>query len=171
MAEIIDSLLLLASVRNETVQRITIDCKHIAEEAITRLDLLIQTKQPSIRFIGDWPNAIGQAQWVEEVWTNYISNAIKYGGEPANIELGATELPNGFIKFYVKDDGQALSPDQANELFVQFSRLAPHKSEGHGLGLSIVKRIITRLGGEVGYEAIETGGSLFWFSLPSADKD
>ena len=55
-----------------------------------------------------WPVVWGYAPWIEEVWANYISNAIKYGGTPPRIELGATPLTNGQVRFWVRDNGPGL---------------------------------------------------------------
>ena len=62
-----------------------------------------------------------------------------------------------------------MSAAKQAELFTQFNRLDTKKADGHGLGLSIVARIVQRLGGETGYEAPAEGGSVFWFSLPLAE--
>jgi signal transduction histidine kinase len=84
----------------------------------------------------------------------------------------------------VRDYGTGIPQARQEELFLQFSRLDHTTAEGHGLGLSIVKRIVERLGGEVGYAAgteaplsslptdeittefLSTSGSCFWFTLP-----
>jgi signal transduction histidine kinase len=59
-----------------------------------------------------------------------------------------------------------LTPEQQAQLFTPFTRLYTTEAEGHGLGLSIVQRIVTRLGGEVGVESAPGMGSSFWFTLP-----
>ena len=75
------------------------------------------------------------------------------------------------MTFWVQDSGNGLLPEEQEKLFSQFSQLHPTSSEGHGLGLSIVKRIIEKLNGEVGVES--TGrpgeGARFWFTLEKAD--
>jgi signal transduction histidine kinase len=107
---------------------------------------------------------------VEEVWANYISNAIKYGGKPPRIELGAGPQPNGTVRFWVRDNGHGLSIEDQRRLFGEFSRLSEGQVEGHGLGLSIVRRIVTKLGGEVGVESQIGQGSMFYFTLPAANQ-
>ena len=97
-----------------------------------------------------------------------MSNAIQYGGSPPHITLGATRLTNDTIKFWVKDNGKGLTPDEQEKLFRQFSRLKnDNKVKGHGLGLSICKRIVERLGGTVAVESIQGEGSTFSFTLPA----
>lgn len=168
MTNIINALLLLASIRREGDVRTTaIDVKSIAQEASERVNNHLQAANGTIEFVGDWAPALGYAQWVEEVWVNYISNAIKYGGTPPQIEIGCTSLGNGYNQYWVRDHGAGIAAEHQASLFVQFSRINPTSSDGHGLGLSIVKRIIERLQGEVGYENAEGGGGMFWFTLPA----
>jgi len=97
---------------------------------------------------------------------NYLSNAIKYGGDPPEITIGYDESPE-VIWFWVKDNGAGLNKDQLNQLFKPYSRLSPHTADGHGLGLSIVKRILEKLRGDYNVKTLDEGnGSVFLFSLP-----
>lgn len=170
MHAIIDSLLLLASVRkNDQLQLANVRLEQTAHEAHQRLANLAQENHAHIQFNGSWPSVKANAQWVEEVWVNYLSNAIKYGGANPRIEIGATNLANGYVKCWVMDSGPGLDSTQQAKLFEQFTRLDPTSGEGHGLGLSIVERIVHKLGGEVGYERSPQGGSIFWFTLATAE--
>ncbi len=179
MTNIIDELLLLASVRKmEDVKTQPLDMGRIVEEAQGRLTGMVEKYQGEFILPKTWPAALGYAPWVEEVWTNYISNALKYGGRPESglsprVELGF-EPPNGQTSdaqlcFWVRDNGPGLTEEQRARLFTQFTRLHRVRAEGHGLGLSIVQRIVTKLGGEVGVESEWGQGSRFWFTLPYAD--
>jgi two-component system sensor histidine kinase/response regulator len=100
------------------------------------------------------------------VWANYISNAIKYGGRPPHIELGATAQDDGMVRFWVRDNGAGLTPEEQTRLFIPFTRLDQVQVKGHGLGLSIVRRIVGKLGGQVGVESQVGQGSVFSFTLP-----
>jgi len=71
------------------------------------------------------------------------------------------------IRYWVRDDGPGLSDAQRRQLFTEFTRLDPMRSEGHGLGLSIVQRIAEKLGGRVGCDSAPGHGSTFWFTLPA----
>jgi signal transduction histidine kinase len=112
---------------------------------------------------------VGYAPWVEEVWVNYLSNGIKYGGQPAQLQLGATSLPDGMIRFWIKDNGQGLTPEDQAQLFTPFTQLGHVRTNGHGLGLSIVQRIIKRLNGQVGVTSQVGVGSTFTFTLPGVE--
>ncbi len=168
MSAIIDALLLLASVRRtDDVNPNVINMRELAEEACQRLEQVATQYAAHIEFAGDWQNAVGYSQWIEEVWVNYISNAIKYGGTPPKIQIGCTAIDGNMIKYWVRDHGTGIALSRRSELFIQFSRLDPRVSDGHGLGLSIVKRIIHRLDGDVGYEEADGEGGIFWFTLPA----
>jgi signal transduction histidine kinase len=70
------------------------------------------------------------------------------------------------VRFWVRDNGAGLTKEQQAGLFTQFAQLYVIWGEGHGLGLSIVQRIIDKLGGQVGVESQAGQGSTFYFTLP-----
>ena len=69
--------------------------------------------------------------------------------------------------FWVRDNGPGLTPEEQARAFTPFTRFHQEKAEGHGLGLSIVQRIVEKLGGQVGVEstAMPGEGCIFWFTL------
>lgn len=170
MNSIIEELLLLAGVRKEEVEVKPLNMARIVAEAQHRLIYLIKERQAELIIPHSWPVALGYAPWVEEVWANYLSNAIKYGGKPPKIQLGATARSDGMIRFWVRDNGAGLTQEEQNRLFTEFVRLNQIKIQGYGLGLSIVRRIISRLGGEVSVESEVGHGSTFAFTLVGFQK-
>ncbi|MGD9098922.1 MAG: response regulator [Anaerolineae bacterium] len=180
MGSIIDELLLLSSVRElKEVKTEALDMAQLVAEAQKRLAHLIEEHQAEIVLLPaeDWPVVQGYGPWVEEVWVNYLSNAIKYGGRPPRIECGAGPPPSspslggiegGLVCFWVRDGGSGLTPEEQERLFTPFERLHQMRVKGHGLGLSIVKRIVEKLGGQVGVESQAGQGSTFFFTLPRA---
>ena len=171
MAGIIDALLFLATVPRQEVETGPLDMAHIVNEALSRLTDAIAESHAEVLVPPTWPTARGYAPWVEEVWFNYISNAIKYGGQPPRVELGADFPPDapGMVRFWVRDNGPGLMPEEQSRLFTPFIQVR-RTGKGHGLGLSIVKRIVEKLGGEVSVESQPGQGSLFAFTLPAAEK-
>lgn len=165
---IIDELLLLASVRKQDVTTSPLDMEMILAGAQDRLGFLFQQYRGDIQLPNSWPVALGYAPWVEEVWVNYISNALKYGGSPPVLELGAAELENDMVRFWVRDNGPGLPQEKQRVLFTEFVRLSEVKVEGYGLGLSIVRRIVEKLNGRVGVISNPEQGSEFFFELPAA---
>jgi signal transduction histidine kinase len=169
MDNIINELLVLAGVHGvDQVPHTPLDMTLIVHEALSRLLPLQDERQAAIIQPESWPPSTGHAPWIEEVWMNYISNAIKYGGDPPLIELGATAQADNTVRFWVRDNGQGLTADQQGQLFAEFTRLHGVHARGYGLGLSIVRRIVERLGGSVGVESAVGAGSTFYFTLPGA---
>ena len=169
--QIIDNLLLFASVRNQEILQEELDMGNIVEESIKRLSQKIKETEAKINLPDIWPVTLGNTYWIEEVWVNYLSNAIKYGGNPLQIEIGvdienSNDIPKEMVRFWVRDNGKGISPDNQKKVFNPFERLEQIKTEGNGLGLSIVNRIIKKLGGQVGVESELGKGSLFYFTLP-----
>ncbi len=167
MENIIDELLLLASVREGEVESQPLDMSDIVKEVQRRLGHVIEGSQAQIIEPESWPAALGHGPWIEEVWLNYISNAIKYSGREPRLELGGAVEPGGAARFWVRDNGPGLSEEDQGRLFAPFTRLHQVRAEGHGLGLSIVRRIVDKLGGQVGVESQVGKGSVFYFTLPS----
>jgi len=176
MTSIIDELLILASVqRMDDLKLGPLSMQRVVQDSLTRLSQLVRESGAQISQPESWPVAQGYAPWVEEVWVNYLTNALKYGGTPPRIELGAERLPttpeqpHAMIRYWVRDNGRGMTEVERACLFQEFSRLDRHRAmHGHGLGLSIVQRIISRLGGSVGAESQPGTGSLFYFTLPAA---
>ena len=174
MSRILDELLILASVRRERVRLGPFDMSRIVDEAEARLWDIIEENQAEIIKPAAWPEVLGYGPWVEEIWTNYLSNAVKYGGRPdegipPHIVLGYDEgYDGGAVRFWVRDNGKGIAPETQVRLFTPFTRLDEARAQGHGLGLSIVKRIVEKLGGEVGVTSVVNEGSVFSFTLPAA---
>jgi signal transduction histidine kinase len=168
MSNIIDELLLLAGVRQMEVEMGSLDMASIVAEAQERLAHVIEEQQAEIILPKTWPVALGYGPWVEEVWVNYLSNALKYGGRPPRVELGSTVGPDGMVCFWVRDNGPGLAPEAQARLFTPFTRFDQVRTTGYGLGLSIVRRIVEKLGGQVRGESKVGRGSVFSFTLPAA---
>ncbi|HSH20411.1 MAG TPA: histidine kinase N-terminal 7TM domain-containing protein, partial [Draconibacterium sp.] len=155
--QITHELLLLATTDKTEVECKPLDMASIFNESKNQLTELINNLNASFIVPQEWPQAIGYAPWIEEVWSNYLSNALKYGGTPPEIEVGSELMINGHVKFWVKDNGKGLSQEEQKKLFKNFVRLNPQKADGYGLGLSIVKKIIEKLDGTAGIESEGNG--------------
>ena len=115
-----------------------IDTAELVNSALMRLDQKIKETGAEVNLPESWPTALGHPGWIEEVWENYVSNAIKYGGTPPKLELGASTQEGGMIQFWVRDNGRGLTEKEQSLLFTPFTRLQKATKSGHGLGLSIV---------------------------------
>ncbi len=167
MDDMIDNLLLLSEVEDILVPVAPLDMNAIVSNVRMRLGYLVNQYQAQITVPKRWPEAVGYAPWVEDVWSNLISNAIKYGGRPPRVELGTATRPDGMILFWTRDNGAGISQEAQAHLFSPFAQLGSTRTPGHGLGLSIVRRIIEKLGGQVGVETEAGRGSQFFFTLPA----
>ncbi len=168
--DIIDALLLFAEVQDAEVKVRPLAMGDLVAEMLDRVANLIEQYHAEVIVPDHWPTVIGYRQWVEEVWVNYLSNALKYGGRPPRVELGSDVQPDGTIRFWVRDNGRGITLANQPQIFTRFTRAGSTHAQGHGLGLSIVQRIVEKLGGCIGVESDPaTGqGSLFYFTLPAA---
>ncbi len=89
MNAIVDELLLFASVRDQDMPIARVPMQDCVAHALHDLSHMSEHYQAEIVINCSWPEVLGHAPWIERVWVNYISNAIKYGGSPPVIELGA----------------------------------------------------------------------------------
>lgn len=169
MMDIISSLLTLAGVSNQKPLYLQpVDTASLLQQVLhTRLAHMVTDYDAQIELPDTWPAVYSYAAWLEEVWANYLSNALKYGGTPPHVRLGANHLASQqIVQFWVEDNGQGLNEIEQQSLFIPFTRLNAHHCEGHGLGLAIVKQIVEKLGGEVGVESTLGVGTRFYFNLP-----
>jgi two-component system, sensor histidine kinase and response regulator len=164
----IEALLLLSRLRQQQPPLESLDMAAIVKKVLDRLAYQVEKTEAVITLPDSWPAAAGYAPWVEEIWVNYLSNALKYGGLPPRVELGATSPVDGRAHFWVRDNGPGLNREEQTRLFTPFTRLAQERAEGHGLGLYIVARIASKQAGAAGVESEIDQGSTFWFSLPAA---
>lgn len=165
---IIIELLTLASLRSQEIEPVQLKMGDVVAETIRRVSFSIEETGAKIETAEVWPAALGHGPWVEEVWVNLINNALHYGGNPPRVKVGGEQLPGGMARFWVRDNGDGIAEEDQGKLFRDFTQLHKTNTSGHGLGLSIVRRIVEKLGGQVG--VISSGqpgeGSEFWFTLP-----
>lgn len=112
--------------------------------------------------------AFGDANLMKVVWNNLVSNAIKYSSKVQlpEIIIGSTQ-EDGFITYFIKDNGVGFNMKYAHKLFNVFQRLHSEKEfEGNGVGLAIVHQVISKHGGKVWAEGAIGEGATFYFSLP-----
>ncbi len=168
--QIINELLLFASVRRrQDISIVPLNMHPILDTVLRRLQPNADYPHAQITIQPNLPQTMGYAAWVEEVWVNLLGNALKYGGTPPQVEIGGAMVP-GRVRYWVRDNGNGLTTEEARQLLSQEGRLKKHAGhKGHGFGLAIVRSIVERLGGSVGIESEVGKGSLFYFTLPAAE--
>ncbi len=165
MSILIDELLTLSRIGMSDIHLAPIHMHRLVAAAI---DELGDAKKPGTTItISELQDAVGDVTLLKQVWVNLLSNAFKYSFKKSNpeIEIGSY-LVSDECHYYVKDNGVGFDMEYANKLFGVFQRLHDSSDyQGTGVGLAIVKRIITRHGGRVWAEGKEDDGATFFFSL------
>ncbi|UNU23212.1 PAS domain-containing sensor histidine kinase [Microcoleus vaginatus] len=169
MSLLIDGLLALSRVSRTELRQIPIDLSRLVQNAIklTKPPTVADPAQTlhSVEFaVGNLPTVMGDPTLLQQVFSNLISNAVKFsrGRTPATIVIEG--LPDGTI--FVKDNGVGFPMEYADRLFGAFQRLHSQREfEGTGIGLAIVQRIIHRHGGTVWAESLPSQGATFYFKL------
>jgi len=127
---------------------------------------------------GDWvflcqSNAHVLADYtrLKQVMINLLTNAIKYNHDGGNVKITCTKISNKKLRINVIDTGKGIPQNLKNDIFRPFNRLGIDNTiEGSGIGLSISKQLIEKMGGNIGVESNENDGSTFWVELDSCNK-
>jgi len=173
MSDIVDQLLLLAEARNMKVEMKLLSTADIVQRAQERLTDLIEERQAEITLPESWPDAFGHSQWVEEVWYNCLICGIRYSiSNPPHLELGGAVLPEGEAQFWVREDCSKQEPeDEDDDLFALLQVPVDTKqSNRQKLRVSLVKRIVEKLGGKADMESTAEHGNAITFTLPGPDQ-
>ncbi|MCQ4315652.1 response regulator [Stutzerimonas zhaodongensis] len=106
---------------------------------------------------------------LQQVLTNFLSNAIKYTPEGGEVTLHCSQPDGGHVRISVTDQGPGIPPTFQTRVFEKFAQADASDSRqkgGTGLGLAITKEFIERMGGRVGFDTAEGNGTTFWCELP-----
>ncbi len=166
--EIIEGLLVLHGIRHEKPELAPVDTDATVDRALEAMTHAIADHDAVVTRPQALPAVSAYGPWLTQVWINLIGNAIKYGGSPPQVDVAAAAAADGRVRFEVIDNGAGVAPDDRDRIFHEFERGRSETAEGHGLGLAIVNRVVSRLDGETGLDNAEGGGSVFWFTIPAA---
>jgi PAS domain S-box-containing protein len=146
------------------------------------LDLLLsevlvmqpQLNPPHVELSAQLPlhTVIGDETALTQVFTNLLTNAVKFVPEGRKPKVNIwTETTGDKVRIHVKDNGIGMATTDLKRIFKMFERLQPDsKYEGSGIGLTIVRRAVERMGGTLGVESIENEGSTFWVELQKGER-
>ncbi|HKY55749.1 MAG TPA: ATP-binding protein, partial [Anaerolineales bacterium] len=146
----------------------------LAREAQELVQGHIMERGVVVHIQGDLPIVFGDRQRLVEVLQNLMDNAVKFMGNQAEprIEIGQAGIDeeHGMPIFYVQDNGIGIQAEHHERIFGLFNKLDV-KSDGTGIGLSIVKRIVEVHGGKIWVESELGKGTTFFFTLPVYAED
>jgi PAS domain S-box-containing protein len=168
MTTLIEDLLRFSKLGKQPLHLSNNNMKQMVEVILRELSGAYDSNRVQILISENTPGAYSDAAMTRQVWTNFISNAIKYSSKKDNpvIEIGGS-VDGKEVTYYVKDNGAGFDMKNYDKLFAAFSRLhGSHEFQGNGIGLNIVKRIIEKHKGRVWAEGKPNEGATFYFSLP-----
>jgi signal transduction histidine kinase len=170
MGQLIDDILKFSRSGRSEINAVEVDMAVLAREVLDELQVGV-SKIANLRCeIGELPPARCDRALMHQVFANLLSNAIKFSRtrETPTIEVGGA-IEGDEIVYHVKDNGVGFDMQYADKLFGVFQRLhSQEEFEGTGIGLAIVKRIVTRHGGRVWAEGKLEEGATMYFTLPRA---
>ncbi len=168
LSDLVGNILLLSRVENQTIS--SEERRYRLDEQIRQAILLLEPKwsQKDIDFDVNLEEVdyTGNESMLLHVWVNLIDNAIKYNprGGPVSIRL---QLRDGCAVFTIDDSGPGIPQDQQKHIFDKFYQVeSSHTSEGNGLGLALVKRILDAYGGSICMKNLPEAGCRFTVTLP-----
>lgn len=169
----IDSLLLLSQLRTAEQMLQSVEVSKVISEVLTRLKSRLDDRKIKVDVAKDIPPAMGYQPWLEIAFINLVENAAKYMGtdnpEP-RIKIRGKRSGDK-VRYEVEDNGLGIPEEAQTQLFEMFSRFHVSHAKGFGIGLSIVNRIIQKLGGKVGVKSKMEEGSTFWFELEAVKEE
>ena len=166
---LVASLLELARVGDARLNRRSVSLEDLAREAIADIRRQSGERALPVFELRELPTVQADADLLRPVLVNLLGNACKFSGErpQPRVEIGSRQHDHQ-VTVFVRDNGVGFEPERARELFQPFKRLHGRGFDGHGVGLSIVRRAVERHGGQVWAESRPGEGASFFFTLPQA---
>ena len=168
LSKLVGNILLLSKVDNQGIR--THDSTYRLDEQIRQCLLALEPKwtQMESEFDVNLEPVMytGNENLMIHVWSNLMENAIKYGPQGGLISLKLVQRENT-ITFTIDDEGPGIPQEALPHIFGRFYQAdSSRKAEGHGLGLALVKKIVTLSGGTIRAENLPQGGARFTVQLP-----
>ena len=169
MSTLIDDLLAFSRTSRQEIRRTRVVMKSLARVAFEEAVGDAGTQARIELRLGDLPDADGDPSMIQQVWVNLLSNAVKYSARRERPVIEVSGALEGELSVYhVRDNGVGFDMKYVDKLFGIFQRLHGAKEfEGTGIGLALVKRIVTRHGGRVWAQGNRDDGATFSFALPT----
>lgn len=174
MFSFIDDLLEMSRIAEAgSIKKETLDLVAVFEEVLDGLKYLLERQKQEIDF--QHPGGIkvlGEKKSLNKIISNLLVNAVNYGKSGGTVLIKIEKPESGKVLFSVSDQGIGIPKDEQNNIFKKFFRASNAHNlyqKGTGLGLYIVKELVTKLGGKVWFKSEENKGATFYVSLRSAE--
>ncbi len=167
MDELINALLAFSRLSRQPIHAVRVEPAAMVEQIISELRATVDHHRQVDWQVGTLPACDADPALLRQVYSNLLDNALKYtrGREIARIEVGSFEK-EGYVVYFVSDNGAGFDMKYAGKLFGVFQRLhSDSEFEGTGVGLANVQRIILRHGGRIWAEAARDKGATFFFTI------
>jgi signal transduction histidine kinase len=169
--EMIEDLLDLARFEGGAglIEKRAVSCQQLIEDAAAREKEFVVSRGLELKVNAEQhlPRVEVSRPRINQVFANFISNAVKYSPAGSTITLSARREGAKNVRFSVHDEGAGVPKELRRRIFDKFFRVAESGDEGAGLGLSIAREIVLAHGGNIGVESEEGKGSEFFFTLPA----
>jgi signal transduction histidine kinase len=167
MQQLLNGLLELSRIGRLMNEPVHIPFEELARDAVSLVQGRIMERGVAVHIDADMPVIYGDRQRLLEVVQNLVDNAAKFmGGQPEpRIEIGQDGEEDGKPIFHVRDNGVGIPPEHHERVFGLFNKLDV-KTDGTGIGLTLVKRIVEVHGGRIWVQSEAGKGSTFFFTLP-----
>ncbi|MBN2119383.1 MAG: PAS domain S-box protein [Anaerolineales bacterium] len=168
MQRLLSELLELSRVGRLKNESTYVSFNELASEALELVHGRIMEQRITVQIHPDLPQVYGDRPRLVEVLQNLLDNAAKFIGDQQQptIEIGRDGEEAGKPVFYVRDNGVGIAPEHHDRVFGLFNKLDP-KTDGTGVGLALVRRILEVHGGRVWIRSEAGKGSTFFFTLPT----
>lgn len=172
MDRLIQDLLAYSRLSRQEITLQYVNLEKVVHEAAQQLELTSGGRTYDMEVVGELPEVLGHHTVLVQVVLNLLSNAVKFVPKGVTPRLRIwTEASEGWVRLYIEDNGIGIPPQHQERIFKIFERL--HSMEtypGTGIGLAIVRKAVTRLGGHIGVESKEGEGSRFWIDLKQGER-
>ncbi len=166
--ELVEDLLMLSRIGKQMRSIEQINMKLFLKNLVSYMDTSAEVKISG----GDWPVLLADQTLLRQIFQNLIGNAVKFNRSiPKIVELGFLPAGPDHCEFFVKDNGIGIEKKYHEQIFMTFNRLhTKEEFEGNGIGLAIVRKAASKLGGVVRIESKPGAGSAFFIFLPKTQE-
>ncbi len=171
MEQLITDLLNFSKVGKQELRMEPLDVQKVVRESLDQCDSRIREEHVTVKIQSPLPNVVFDHTCLCKVFLNLIGNAVRFMGDQRapTVEVGGRE-GEGFVEYYVKDNGIGIDPKYHDTVFKIFQRLKDVPADGTGIGLAIIKKIVEMAGGRIWFESAVGEGATFIFRIPRGDN-